>query len=85
MRPSRDFYADHPMKKEDKAFYKKLYSVSTAGIYMVVATMIGYFMGNKLDQWFDTYPWLTLFFLFCGIAAGFKNLIEIAVRENREE
>ncbi len=74
-----------PMKKEDKVFYKKLYSVSTAGIYMVVATMIGFFMGRQLDKWFDTYPWMTLIFLFFGIAAGFKNLIEIAIRENKEE
>lgn len=73
------------MKEEDKAFYKKLYSVSTAGIYMVVATMIGYYMGHKLDQWLGTYPWLTLFFLLCGVAAGFKNLFQIAVTESKEE
>ena len=73
------------MNEEDKAFYKKLYSVSTAGIFMVVATMIGYFMGSKLDQWFKTYPWLTLLFLFFGVAAGFKNLIDIAKSESGED
>ncbi len=73
------------MKKEDKEFYKKLYSVSTAGIFMVVSTMIGYFMGRQLDRWFHTDPWLTLFFLVLGVAAGFKNLMEIAIRENKEK
>lgn len=72
------------MKQEDKALLKKLYSVSTAGIYMVVATMIGFYIGYKLDQWFHTAPWLTLLFLVFGIAAGFKNLIMIGVRESRE-
>ncbi len=72
------------MKKEDKSFYKRLYSVSTAGIYMVVATMIGYYMGSQLDKWFHTYPWLTLVFLLFGIAAGFKNLIGIAVKASKE-
>ncbi len=72
------------MKQEDKALLKKLYSVSTAGIYMVVATMIGYAMGHYLDKWFHTYPWMTLIFLILGVAAGFKNLIEIAVRESKE-
>ena len=70
------------MRPEDKAFYKKLYSVSTAGIYMVVTTMIGYFIGRKLDQWFGTDPWLMLLFLLFGVAAGFKNLIQIARQEN---
>lgn len=73
------------MKKEDKAFYNKLYSVSTAGIYMVVATLIGYFIGLYLDKWFGTDPWLTLLFLVFGVAAGFKNLIEIAIKESKEE
>lgn len=72
------------MKKEDKALYKKLYSVSTAGIFMVVATLIGYFLGLKLDQWFGTDPWLTLVFLLFGVAAGFKNLIGIAIKESKE-
>jgi len=74
-----------PMKEEDKVLYKKLYSVSTAGIFMVVATMIGYFMGHKLDSWFGTYPWLTLVFLFFGVAAGFKNLFEIAIKESKKK
>ncbi len=72
------------MKQEDKALLKKLYSASTAGIYMVVATMIGFYIGYKLDQWFHTDPWLKLLFLVFGIAAGFKNLIMIGIRESRD-
>jgi ATP synthase protein I len=73
------------MKEEDKAFYKKLYAVSTAGIFMVVATMIGYFMGHQLDKWFGTDPWLTLIFLVFGVAAGFKNLFDIASKESKNK
>ncbi len=44
------------------------------GIEMVVSTFIGLAIGLYLDGLFDTKPWLTIFFLVVGIAAGFKNI-----------
>ena len=50
--------------------------LSTVGITMVVATVIGYFIGLFLDRIFGTAPWLMITFLLFGIAAGFKNLYD---------
>ena len=53
------------------------------GIEMVVSTFIGLAIGLYLDGLFDTKPWLTIFFLVVGIAAGFKNIfLEIKKIDN---
>jgi len=48
--------------------------LSTVGLTMVFATVIGLFIGLKLDGWLGTSPWLTGLFLLLGIFAGFRNL-----------
>ncbi len=53
------------------------------GIEMVVSTFIGLGIGLYLDGLFETKPWLTIFFLIVGIAAGFKNIfLEIKKIDN---
>lgn len=52
---------------------------------MGFSVAIGILTGYYLDRRFDTSPWLTLFFLVCGVIAGFKRLY-YALREiEREE
>jgi ATP synthase protein I len=53
------------------------------GLTMVFATVIGLFIGLKLDEWLGTAPWLTALFLALGIAAGFKNLFVYAKRSQK--
>ncbi len=64
-------------KKEDGAL-KGLYKISSMGIMMAATTFIGLGIGVYLDRYFDTKPWLTILFLLFGIAAGFKNIYQIA-------
>jgi len=64
------------MDEKDRRLYRLLGSLSTVGITLVAATVIGYFMGRFLDGAFGTAPWLTIVFLIFGIAAGFKNLYD---------
>ena len=66
------------MEEKDRRFIRLLGVLSTVGITMVVATVIGYFAGLYLDRFFDTSPWLMIVFLVLGIAAGFKNLFDQA-------
>lgn len=78
------------MEEKDRKFFRMLGVLSTVGITMVVATVIGYFAGVFLDRFFGTGPWLMITFLLLGIAAGFKNLYEqskkiIAIDERREK
>jgi ATP synthase protein I len=55
--------------------------LSGLGISMVAASLIGLAMGYYLDRWLGTAPWMTLLFLFFGIAAGFRNLFILTRRE----
>jgi ATP synthase protein I len=45
---------------------------------MVFATVVGLYIGLKLDEWLGTSPWLTALFLLIGIIAGFRNLFVYA-------
>jgi ATP synthase protein I len=64
------------MEEKDRRFIRLMGVLSTVGITMVVATVIGYFVGVYLDRTFGTAPWLMITFLLLGIAAGFKNLYD---------
>lgn len=66
------------MEEKDRKFIRMMGVLSTVGITMVVATVIGYFLGVYLDRVFGTAPWLMIVFLIFGIAAGFKNLYDQA-------
>jgi ATP synthase protein I len=66
------------MEEKNRKFIRMLGVLSTVGITLVAATVIGYFIGFYLDRLFGTSPWLTILFLLFGIAAGFKNLFDQA-------
>lgn len=73
------------MEEKDRRLFRLIGVLSTVGITLVVATLIGYYMGYYLDRFFGTSPWLTIIFLFFGIAAGFKNLFMAVKRVERLE
>ena len=66
------------MEEKDRKLIRQLGVLSTVGITMVAATVIGLFIGLKLDQFFGTSPWLTALFLLLGLFAGFRNLFQYA-------
>jgi ATP synthase protein I len=68
------------MDEKDRKLFRMIGVLSTVGLVMVFATMIGLYVGLKLDQWLGTAPWFTAIFLFVGIAAGFRNLFIYAKR-----
>jgi ATP synthase protein I len=63
--------------------WKALGELSTIGLTLVVATVIGLAGGYYLDRWLHTTPWLTLIGLLFGIAAGFVNLFRSVKRAER--
>ena len=60
----------------------RVWRLSSVGIEMGVAVVIGWAIGFWLDRRFDTGPWLMVIFLLFGVAAGFKGMIR-AAREAR--
>ncbi len=68
----------------EKGAWKALGELSSIGITMVLATVIGLVGGYYADRWLGTKPWLTLLGLGFGIAAGFVNLFRSVKRAERE-
>jgi ATP synthase protein I len=71
------------MEEKDRKLIRMLGVLSTVGLTMVFATVIGLYVGLKLDEWLGTSPWLTALFLLLGIAAGFRNLFVYAKRSQK--
>ena len=69
------------MDEEKKRLIRSLGMISTMGISVAVAIMIGIFIGWQLDKWLGTAPWFFFIFLLFGIIAGFRNIYIIAGRE----
>ena len=64
------------MKENDRELIRTLAVLSTVGLTLVFATVIGLFIGIELDKVFNTSPWLTAMFFLFGLAAGFMNLFK---------
>jgi ATP synthase protein I len=68
----------------DPSAWKALGELSTVGLTLVAATVIGLAGGYYLDRWLGTSPWLTLIGLLFGIAAGFVNLFRTVKRAEHD-
>ena len=68
----------------EKGAWKALGELSSIGITLVVATVLGLVAGYYADRWLGTQPWLLLLGLGLGIAAGFVNLFRSVKRAERE-
>jgi len=69
---------------DEQSAWKSLGELSTVGMTLVLATVIGLAGGYYLDKWLGTSPWLTLIGLGFGIAAGFVNLFRTVNRAGRK-
>ena len=58
---------------------------ASVGPHFVVAPLIGYYLGYKLDQWLGTHKVCSIIGAVLGLAAGFLNLFREVALINREE
>lgn len=68
--------------------FRKYLHLSSIGIEMGVATVIGLGMGWAIDKYIfsDKYkPLFTLIFLFFGFVAGVKNLVALIRKETNKD
>lgn len=73
------------MNEEKRRLYRSLGFLSSVGISMVAATLLGLAIGYYLDRWLDTQPVFTLIMLLFGIAAGFRNVYVLTTWELRRQ
>ncbi len=63
---------------------KLLARFGTVGLEMGLAVFVGALAGTYLDGLFGTKPWLSVIFVFFGIAAAFKRLIDVARKAKQD-
>ena len=68
----------------EESSWKALAELSSIGMTLVLATVIGLAVGYFLDRWLGTSPWLIMIGLGLGIAAGFVNLFRSVKRAERD-
>ena len=73
------------MAENKHELIKSLGFLSSAGLCMVISSLIGLAMGYYLDKWLDTSPWMTLIMLGFGIVSGFRNIFILTKREMRRQ
>ena len=73
------------MTEDKRQLFKSLGFLSSIGISLVAAILIGLAMGYYLDQWLDTSPMFTLIMLAIGIISGFRNIYILTTRELRRQ
>ncbi len=77
---------------EKRDHFRKYLRYSTVGLELGFAVLLGLFIGQALDSYLGTEPWMLLLFLLFGAAAGFRSLYRLlkeasadAHREERQE
>ena len=69
---------------EEQSAWKALGELSTVGMTLVLATVIGLAGGYYLDKWLGTTPWLFLLFFLLGFAAGVLNVVRAYEKMQKE-
>lgn len=73
--------ADSTTSEEDKAIraqsLRTFGKFSTIGLHLLFAVLIGYVIGRWLDNFFDIFPVMTLFWIGCGMISTLLECIKI--------
>lgn len=73
-------------RKDDKlAGYRQIGFLTLIPIIMVVAPLLGYFLGSFLDEKLGTEPYLMIVFIVFGFVAAGKEVYELIKRSAKEE
>jgi len=72
--------ASDPDRQQQKNLWVQMANYAQLAIIFPAATVIGWLIGVGLDHWLHT-TWISIVGLFFGIAAGFVELIRIAMKD----
>ena len=66
---------DKAESKEVRAeSFRLMASVGNFGLFLLIAIIFGYFIGNALDSFFGTKPVFTVFWVVCAVIASIRKL-----------
>jgi len=75
-----------PKRKDDRfSGYRQIGLLTLIPIIMVVAPLLGYFLGSFLDEKLGTEPYLMIVFIVFGFVAAGKEVYELIRRSAKEE
>ncbi len=74
-----------PENPKYKKVFNQISRYSTVGLELGFSIAIGVIAGYYCDQWLNTTPWMTIFLLLCGVAAGFKRIYQALKSLEREQ
>jgi len=72
------------MKK--KTDYYQYLQYSAIGLEMAGSVVVGWFIGNWLDDYFDISPWMAILWTSAGVIAGFRSLYRMGkkyIKQNK--
>lgn len=71
---------DNSNRKEN--FWVQAARYTQLAVIFPAAVVVGWFIGTMADRWLHT-SWLYLLGLLLGVAAGFVELIRVALRDSK--
>lgn len=69
-----------PEYDEKRELYRALRFFSQISFTIVACVIIGVLIGRFLDGFFGTSPWLLALFSLLGVAAAFKSLFDLGMK-----
>ncbi|KPJ49293.1 MAG: hypothetical protein AMJ41_03200 [candidate division Zixibacteria bacterium DG_27] len=73
-------------RKDDRSVgYRQIGLLTLIPIIMVVAPLLGYFLGSFLDEKLGTEPYLMIVFIVFGFVAAGKEVYALIKRSAKEE
>ena len=73
------------MESQGRDTLRLITQYSAGTLELGVSVAVGVAIGYGLDWLLGTAPWFTLFWLLAGSVAGFRSLIRVAKKLQREE
>ena len=73
------------MPKRSKSPLARAGSAGRIASGLVLPILVGFFLGNRLDDKLGSAPWLTLLLIMLGVTAGFAWLYRISISDEDDE
>jgi ATP synthase protein I len=73
------------LRNPGKPNFRRLAALSSLGLVLPSAIVVGLFFGYWLDKILGTKPWMLLIFFGLGVASGFLSLIQGIKKYAKEE